>query len=229
MTDARILVADDDPAMRELMVHRLTHEGFHPLEASDGVAALRHARDGVDLAILDLGLPGVDGFNVIRTMRREGLNAPILVCSGRIEEIDRVVCFELGADDYVDKPFSPREVVCRVRAILRRSGKPKEAAPAPLRFGTLEIDEAARAARVDGQDVGLRPREFALLHVLASNPGVALSRKTLIEKAWGYDYDGDDRTVDGHIRRIRHRLEEEAHLPPCILTIYGFGYKFAGP
>ncbi len=208
------------------MSFHLNSEGFETTEAADGASALRHIREGAELVILDLGLPAVDGLNVMRTLRSENIAVSVLVLSGRTEEIDRVVTFELGADDFVVKPFFPRELVCRVRAILRRKGAELERQPRVLRFGRLEIDEGARVARVDGIDVGLRPREFTLLHVLASNPGVVLSRKTLLQKAWGYDYDGDDRTVDGHIRRVRTKIEEQMNMPPCVSTIYGYGYKF---
>ena len=177
--------------------------------------------------LLDIGLPGVDGFEIARTLRREGRSVPIVMLTARTDEVDRVVGFELGADDYVVKPFSPREVIARVRAILRRSGSKHEPGPQMLRFGRLEIDESAREARVDGHDVGLKPREYALLLQLASNPGVALSRDVLLERVWGYDFDGDERTVDVHVRRLRMRLEEEHHLAACLHTVHGFGYKFS--
>ncbi len=151
----------------------------------------------------------------------------IVMVTARADEVDRVVGFELGADDYVVKPFSPREVVARVRAILRRSGMKHDPGPQLLRLGRLEIDEAAREARVDGRDVGLKPREYALLLTLAGNPGVALSRDTLLERVWGYDFDGDERTVDVHVRRLRMKLEEQHRLEICLHTVHGFGYKFA--
>ncbi|MBD5605787.1 MAG: response regulator transcription factor [Candidatus Eremiobacteraeota bacterium] len=223
----RVLVAEDDRAIRELLVHHLERDGFRTIEAGDGPSALRVARDGIDLVLLDVGLPGVDGFDIARTLRREGRTMPIVIVTARTEEVDRVVAFELGADDYVTKPFSPREVVARVRAILRRSGMTSDATPAVMRFGRLEIDEAAREARVDGRDVGLKPREYALLVVLAANAGVALSRDTLLERVWGYDFDGDERTVDVHVRRLRMKLVEEYHLDACVHTVHGFGYKFA--
>jgi DNA-binding response OmpR family regulator len=223
----RVLVAEDDRAIRELLVHHLERDGFRTIEAGDGPSALRVARDGIDLVLLDVGLPGVDGFDIARTLRREGRTMPIVIVTARAEEVDRVVAFELGADDYVTKPFSPREVVARVRAILRRSGMTSDATPAVMRFGRLEIDEAAREARVDGRDVGLKPREYALLVVLAANAGVALSRDTLLERVWGYDFDGDERTVDVHVRRLRMKLVEEYHLDACVHTVHGFGYKFA--
>ena len=136
----RVLVAEDDRAIRELLAHHLERDGFAPLEAADGPTALRVARDGVDLLLLDIGLPGIDGLDIARTLRREGRMVPIVIITARADEVDRVVGFELGADDYVIKPFSPREVVARVRAILRRSGMKNDPSPALLRFGRLEID-----------------------------------------------------------------------------------------
>ena len=195
----------------------------------DGGAALRLARDGADLILLDIGLAGVDGFEIARTLRREGRMTPIVMITARADEVDRVVGFELGADDYVVKPFSPREIVARVRAILRRSGMKADATPGIRRFGRLEIDEAAREVRVDGRDVGLKPREYALLVALAANAGVALSRDVLLERVWGYDFDGDERTVDVHVRRLRMRLEEQHRLEACLHTVHGYGYKFAQP
>lgn len=226
MGSARILVAEDDRAIRELLVHHLERDGFAPIEASDGQTTLRLARDGVELLLLDIGLPGMDGFEIARTLRREGRTTPIVMVTARADEVDRVVGFELGADDYVVKPFSPREVVARVRAILRRSGGKHDPGPKVRRFGRLEIDEAAREARIDGRDINLKPREYALLLALVSNPGVALSRGTLLERVWGFDYDGDERTVDVHVRRLRMRLEEEHQLGSCLHTVHGFGYKF---
>lgn len=227
MAVTRIVVAEDDESIRELLVHHLGHEGFRCSEAVDGPSALRCVRGGADLLLLDLGLPVVDGLEVLRTLRREGKNLPVIVVSARSDEIDRVVGLEIGADDYVVKPFSPRELVARVKAIGRRTGAIAQQRPLLLTFGRLEIDEAAREARVDGIDVGLKPREFALLLALASNAGVALSRATLLENVWGFDFDGDERTIDVHVRRLRMRIEEHARLPPLVHTVHGFGYKFA--
>jgi DNA-binding response OmpR family regulator len=223
----RIVVAEDEAPIRELLVHHLTREGFACVEAADGPSALRAVRAGADLVILDVGLPVMDGFDVIRTLRGEGRSVPVLVLTARADEIDRVVGLEIGADDYVTKPFSPREVIARVRAIARRAGLASQAQPTLLSFGRLEIDEAAREVRVDGVDAGLKPREFALLLELASNPGIALSRSTLLQRVWGFDFDGDERTVDVHVRRLRLKIEEKPRLPPLLQTIHGFGYKFA--
>lgn len=227
MAVTTVVVAEDDPAIRQLLTHHLERDGFTVVAAVDGYAALRHGRRAADFVVLDVGLPGIDGYEVARTLRRENCSIPILMLTARADEIDRVVGLEVGADDYVCKPFSPREVLARIRAILRRAGKTVGASPAVLSFGRLEIDEAAREARVDGANIGLKPREFALLLELASNPGIALSRERLLERVWGFDFDGDERTVDVHVHRLRARIEEEAKLPAMLQTIHGFGYKFS--
>jgi len=223
----RIVVAEDEAPIRELIVHHLGREGFVCVEAGDGPTALRAVRGAADLMILDIGLPVIDGFDVIRTLRREGRDLPILVLTARADEIDRIIGLEIGADDYVTKPFSPREIVARVRAIARRARIAPQTQPAVLVFDRLEIDEAAREVRIDGVDVDLKPREFALLLELASNCGIALSRTTLLERVWGFDFDGDERTVDVHVRRLRLKIEENRTLPALLQTVHGFGYKFA--
>ncbi|MBV9720029.1 MAG: response regulator transcription factor [Candidatus Eremiobacteraeota bacterium] len=221
-----ILIAEDDRATRELLAHHLEREGFGVISVGDGHAALRHARSAADLLLLDIGLPGVDGYDVMRTLRREERTIPIVVLTARTEEIDRVLGFELGADDYICKPFSPREIVARVKSIVRRNGRAVPKAEPVLQFGRLEIDARAREARVDGTDVKLKPREFALLMELASNPGVALSRDWLLQRVWGFDFGGDERTIDVHVHRLRAKIEEPWQLPPIVRTVHGFGYKF---
>ncbi len=223
----KVLVAEDDPAIRDLIAHHLAREGFEPLVVGDGNAALRAARTIADVVILDIGLPAIDGFEVARALRREKATLPIIMLTARTDEIDRVVGFELGADDYICKPFSPRELIARIKALLRRSGQEYDCAPTLMQFGRLEIDEAAREVRVDGRDLKLKPREYGLLVALARNPGVALSRRMLLEKVWGFDFEGDERTVDVHIRRVRRKVEEECALAPMLHTVHGFGYKFA--
>jgi two-component system, OmpR family, alkaline phosphatase synthesis response regulator PhoP len=222
----RIVIAEDDPAVRELLGHHFERAGYSVVGVSDGMAALRAARNAADLLILDVGIPVLDGFDVARKLRREGLNLPILILTARTDEVDRVVGLELGADDYVVKPFSPFEVVARVKAILRRANQECETAPALLEFGRLQIDERAREARVDGCDVDLKPREFSLLLELAMHPGVALSRKQLLDRVWGFDFVGDERTVDVHVRRLRAKIEERWDVPPLVATVHGYGYKF---
>jgi DNA-binding response OmpR family regulator len=229
MPNARVVVAEDDTALRELVVHHLTGEGFRCEEAVDGPAALRLARSGAAALVLDVGLPAIDGFEIVRTLRREGHALPILILTARTDEIDRIVGLEIGADDFVCKPFSPRELIARVKALGRRIGLAPATGPARLQFGRLVVDEGARLATIDGVDVGLKPREFALLLELASNPNVALSRSTLLERVWSFDFDGDERTIDVHVRRLRVRLEERARHPPLIHTVRGFGYRFCPP
>jgi len=227
MPALRVLIAEDDASIRELLAHHLQREGLNTHTASDGNMALRVARNWADILILDVGLPAIDGFEVARTLRREKRELPIIMLTARTDEIDRIVGLELGADDYVCKPFSPREVIARVKAIARRIGRPYDEHPSVLKFGRLEIDEAAREVRVDGADVRLKPREFSLLLELAANAGVALSRQMLVEKVWGFDFEGDERTVDVHVRRVRLKLEDQRKLPAVLQTVHGFGYKFA--
>jgi DNA-binding response OmpR family regulator len=167
------------------------------------------------------------GLDVMRILRREGNIVPILLLSAVADEIERVVGFEIGADDYIRMPTSPRELLARVRAVARRAGLTHDARPALLRFGRLEVDEAAREVRVNGRDVGLKPREFALLLMLARSPGIAFSRSALLERVWGFDFDGDERTVDVHVRRLRVKVEERPQLPTFLRTVHGYGYKFA--
>lgn len=218
-----MVVAEGDAPIRDLLVHHLEREGLRPVSAADGGGALRAARSVADALVLDLGLPGVDGFDVMRALRREGRELPILVLTARTDEVDRVIGFEIGADDYVCKPFSPREVVARVKALLRRTRRAAGAAQT-RRIRRLEIDEDAREARVDAARVPMTPQEYALLQVLACNAGTAMSREHLLEKVWGYDFEGDERTVDAHVRRLRKRLEEPFGLS-LIETLRGFGYK----
>jgi DNA-binding response OmpR family regulator len=227
MPPQTIVVGEDDEPIRELVAHHLAREGYAVVGAADGNAALRHARSVGDLLILDIGLPVINGHDVMRTLRREGRFLPVVMLTAQTDEIDRVVGFELGADDYVCKPFSPRELVARVKAILRRNNAPV-LERAVLQFGPLEIDESAREARVDGVDARLKPRELALLVELASNPGVAFSRDRLLQKVWGFDFDGDPRTVDVHVYRLRHKLEKRG-LSDVVWTVHGHGYKFARP
>ncbi len=229
MATQTILLADDDRAIRELLAHHFEREGFATIGVSDGNAALRHARSAADLLVLDVGLPGVNGYDVARTLRREERTLPIVMITARSEELDRVVGFELGADDYLCKPFSPRELVVRVKAILRRTGRPVVQPGRIMHFGRLEVDPAAREARVDGTDVKLKPREFALLMEFAANPGVALSRDWLLQRVWGFDFNGDERTIDVHVHRLRAKIEEPWKLPSMLRTVHGFGYKFLRP
>jgi two-component system alkaline phosphatase synthesis response regulator PhoP len=226
MRSARVVVAEDDTPIRELVVHHLERDGFHCDQAADGPTALRLSRAGAGVLVLDIGLPAIDGFEIVRTLRREGHAIPILILTARSDEIDRILGLEIGADDVVTKPFSPREVLARVKALGRRVGLTPSNARVALHFGRIVIDEGARVVTVDGVDVGLKPREFSLLLELASNPNIALSRATLLERVWGFDFDGDERTIDVHVRRLRLRLEEKTQHPVVLHTVHGFGYKF---
>jgi two-component system alkaline phosphatase synthesis response regulator PhoP len=223
----RVLIAEDDASIADLLKHHLQREGLDVCIAGDGNVTLRMARNWADMLILDIGLPAIDGFEVARTLRREKRELPIVMLTARADEVDRIVGLELGADDYVTKPFSPREVIARVKTLARRIGKAYKDHPAILKFGRLEIDEVAREVRIDGASIRMKPREFSLLLELASNAGMAMSRQMLLEKIWGFDFEGDERTVDVHVRRIRLKLEEQRKLPGILLTVHGFGYKFA--
>ena len=227
MASVRILIAEDDRAHRERFAQQARSEGFVVEEVADGPGALRSARGGVNVAVVDLVLPGFGGLDVLRILRREGNAVPVLLVSANCDEVERVVGFEIGADDYIPAPVSPRELLARVRAVMRRAGMAQDARPVLLRFGRLEVDEAAREVRVDGCNVGLKPREFALLLTLARSPGVAFSRSALLERVWGFDFDGDERTVNVHVRRLRVKVEERPHLPAHLRTVHGYGYKFA--
>lgn len=224
MAGAQIVVAEDDPPIRELVSEHLAREGYRVRAVADGHAAVRASREAADLLVLDLGLPGIDGLDVARILHRERDRVPIVMLTARAAEIDRIVGFELGADDYVGKPFSPRELMARIRAVLRRRAS-GGGELCPMQFGRLEIDEASRQARVDGEIVALTPREYALLAELARNAGIAMGREQVLVRVWGYDFGGDDRTVDAHVRRLRSKLEEPFGLH-FIETIYGFGYRF---
>jgi two-component system alkaline phosphatase synthesis response regulator PhoP len=220
------LIVDDEPHVVELVSDVLKAEGFAVVSAGDGLAALRRVRTlQPDLVVLDVGLPGLDGFEVCRALRKES-PAPILFLSARGDEIDRVVGLELGADDYISKPFSPRELVARVRAVLRRSGVP---APEPSQrrmAGDIAVDADRREVSVSGRRIDLKPREFDVLWLLLRNDGRVFTRDQLIETLWGFDFDGDPRTVDVHIRRIRRAIGDRASKPRYLHTIHGVGYKF---
>jgi DNA-binding response OmpR family regulator len=207
--------------------YNLEKQGYLVTAAGDGRSAVAlAASEEPDLVILDIMLPLLDGIEACKEIRKTS-SVPIIMLTAKDQEFDKVLALELGADDYVTKPFSPREVVARIRALARRGGMSDALAPVLLRYDRLEIDEAAREVRVDGRDLAFKPREFALLLQLASNPGVAFSRANLLEAVWGYDFAGDERTVDVHVRRLRAKLEDEAAMPRVVQTIHGFGYKFA--
>lgn len=223
----KILVVDDERSIVELVSFNLSKEGFQVVAAADGLEAVRLAREEKpDLIILDVMLPGLDGFEVCRILRKE-MPVPILMLTARKEEVDRVVGLELGADDYVTKPFSPRELVARVRAILRRSARrPELEEEKILSAGELAVDLARRKVTVGNRMVDLTYTQFELLKHLMSNPGRVFSREALVERVWGYSYYGDVRTVDVHIRHLREKIEREPGSPQFIETVRGVGYRF---
>lgn len=224
MAKETILVVDDEPHIVELAQMYLEQAGFSVESASDGQEALtlsRHLRPA--LVVLDLMLPGVDGWEVCQRLRSES-DVPIIMLTARTDDIDRIVGLELGADDYVTKPFNPRELVARVRAVLRRyqkSIRPDRA----VTIGQLTVDPARREAHLDGRALGLRPKEFDLLLALSEHQGLAMSREQLLDLVWGYDFPGGTRTVDAHISHLRSRLDGSEI---SIETLRGIGYKLVG-
>ncbi|MCL6635618.1 MAG: response regulator transcription factor [Peptococcaceae bacterium] len=232
----KILVVDDEKNILELVRFNLEREGYQVLTAMDGDTALATARKEVpDLVVLDVMLPGINGLDVCRALHDDAAtkNIPIIMLSARAEEVDRVLGLEMGADDYVTKPFSPRELVARVKARLRRARpeEPPEEEKAGLEAGTntgpLVIDEARYAVFLKGRKVDLTPKEFELLRFMSRQPGRVFTREFLLEQVWGYDYAGDSRTVDVHIRHVRQKLDEA--LPGgagLIETVRGVGYRF---
>lgn len=220
----RVLVVDDEPRIRDLLRKYLEAEGFMVGEAADGEAALTEVRHGQwDLVILDIMLPRRDGWEVCREIRKTS-DLPVLMLTARGDEVDRVLGLELGADDYIVKPFSPREVVARVKAVLRRVKK--GGAPGKqLSFAGVVIEPEARTVTVNGKLLALTPKEFDLLLTLAKAPGRVFRREELLSLVWGYDFYGDSRTVDTHITRLREKLSQ-AGAPPLITTVWGVGYKF---
>ncbi|QGP92896.1 Transcriptional regulatory protein SrrA [Neomoorella glycerini] len=227
MEELRILVVDDEAGLRQLVRLYLEKEGMVVAEAATGRQALEKLQqDKYDLLILDLMMPDGDGWSVCRAVRQQ-MDLPIIMLTARGEEMDRLLGFELGADDYVIKPFSPRELVARVKALLRRAGAGLQRGE-QLQFPGLSIDIAGREVKVDGRTVNnLTPKEFDLLLFLARHPGQVMSREKILEKVWGYDFYGDLRTVDTHIKNLREKLGRERGF---ITTVWGVGYKFeVGP
>ena len=226
---ATILVVEDERDLNNLVRRHLEDEGHRVLQAFDGQVAVQAAQaERLDLVILDWMLPGLDGLEVCRRVRRQSI-VPILMLTARSEEIDRVLGLEVGADDYLTKPFSVRELLARVRAILRRvdlmraEAAPADGAPPALEAGPLRVDLAQHAASLDGRALELTPKEFDLLVLLLRHPGRAFSRDYLIEKVWGYDAAGSDRTVDTHVLRLRKKL---GPVGDRIETVWGLGYRF---
>ncbi|MGD9956963.1 MAG: response regulator transcription factor [Candidatus Nanopelagicales bacterium] len=223
----RVLVVDDDPTVAEVVLTYLRRDGFEAAHALDGLAALAIAEQAPpDLVVLDLMLPGIDGLEVCRRLRAANPSLPVVMLTARGEEEDRIAGLEVGADDYVVKPFSPRELALRVRSVLRRA-EPRGAADAGavLVDGDLRLDTAARTASRDGSPLALTAREFDLLAHLLANPGRALSREDLLRDVWGWDF-GDLSTVTVHVRRLREKVEADAAAPVRLVTVWGVGYRW---
>jgi DNA-binding response OmpR family regulator len=242
----RVLLVEDDVTLRETVEYNLRNQGYEVVVADNGYAALDAARrQPPDVMLLDVMLPGIDGLEVCRLLRKE-TNLPILMLTARSEEVDRVVGLEMGADDYLTKPFSMRELMARVKALLRRvelireelAAEQHDAAAAAeaagehstgtMAFADLEIDLSRREVRLGGEVVRLKPKEFDLLLFLARNKGIALSRDLILERVWGWTFDGNSRTVDVHVRWLREKLERDPADPARIVTVRGIGYRFEG-
>ncbi len=241
LNKTRLLIVEDEQTLLETLTYSLEKQGYDVVTASDGIEALTTAREEKpDLVILDVMLPGLDGFEVCRILRQE-MSLPILMLTARDEEVDKIVGLEVGADDYLTKPFSMRELLARVKAHLRRvrllreeiesSGQAVQGSPnggVVLAFDELVIDESRREIRRDGEVLAFKPKEFELLLFLARNRGIALGRSLILERVWGWDFDGGSRTVDVHIRWLREKIEIDPAQPTRILTVRGIGYRFDG-
>lgn len=226
----RILVVDDDKEIVRLVRAYLEQAGFMVLAAYDGETALHTIRrEKPDLVVLDLMLPDRDGWDITRVVRGDDAIAatPIIMFTARVEDADRIVGLELGADDYITKPFNPREVVARVRAVLRRTSPASPVTAKIFQAGTLLVDTGRHEAMLDGTPLDLTPTEFKLLHMLIENAGYAFTRSELIEQGLGYEYEGMERTLDSHIKNLRRKIEPDPKHPRFIQTVYGVGYRFS--
>ncbi len=223
----RILVVDDEPTLVATVKYSLEREGYGVVTAADGESALSRAREEKpDLVILDIMLPVIDGFEVCRLLRRE-MNVPIIMLTAKTEEVDRVVGLEIGADDYVTKPFSMRELMARVKALLRRAEAGTEQLEV-LSSGDVNVDLRRREASRNGEALPLKPKELELLTFLLQNRGRAFTREQLLDKIWGYDFVGGTRTVDVHVSWLRQKIENEPAKPTRLVTVRGTGYRFDG-
>ncbi|MEY4668703.1 MAG: DNA-binding response regulator [Pseudomonadota bacterium] len=228
-SDKRVLVVEDDSSVRDLLTRHLKDSGFHVTETLDGNRGLELAlSDSYDLVILDLALPGRDGMEICRQMRAKGVNAAIIMLTTRGEEIDKLLGLELGADDYMTKPFSPREVVARAKAVLRRTSGEELAVTRHLKVGDVEIDFAAHEAFARGAKLDLTSTEFDLLAFFVKNVGRTFSREQLLNAVWGYTSSAYEHTVNTHINRLRAKLELDPSNPTYIHTVWGVGYRFVG-
>jgi two-component system alkaline phosphatase synthesis response regulator PhoP len=226
---ARLVLVDDDANLRHTLGYTLRQEGFEVFAAEDGergVEAFRQHRP--DVVVLDLMLPSIDGFEVCRRIRRES-DVPIIMLTARDTEVDKVVGLELGADDYLVKPFSPRELVARVRALMRRRRPPSAPVGARLESGGLVLDSGRHRVTLDGLEITLKPKEFDLLAFFMAHPGQVFGREQLLASVWGYEFAGDSRTVDTHVKTLREKLRDDAEQPRWIDTVRGVGYRFREP
>lgn len=231
MAEKGILIVEDDQTLLATLKYNLTKESYNVFTATNGTQAIEVARNNrPDLIILDIMLPGLDGFEVCRILRKEMI-VPILMLTAKSEEVDKIVGLEVGADDYITKPFSMRELLARIRAMLRRVEMVKQAPGTTgkvLKTNNLEVDMARRRVRLGEKILDLTPKEFDLLAFLAENKGLVFSREQILGKVWGYDYAGDTRTVDVHIRWLREKVEVNPQKPKRLITIRGVGYKLEG-
>ena len=234
----KILVVDDERTIREVVRRYLELEGFQVTEAETGPQALSILQEGPpDLIVLDIMLPGVDGFSITRRLRgasdhnplRADGDIPIILLTARSNEVDRVAGLELGADDYVTKPFSPRELVARVKTVLRRASPPENESEQPLEYAGLLVDPRSRSVSVNGKAVSLTAKEFDLLWFLLRHPRQVFKREQLLNNVWGYEFYGDESTVTVHVRRLREKLEPNPSKPIYVQTVWGVGYKFEAP
>ena len=224
----RVLVVEDEESYREALAYMLRKEGFDVVEAADGTAGLaEYDRSGADIVLLDLMMPGLPGTEVCRQLRLRG-PVPVIMLTARDSEIDKVVGLELGADDYVTKPYSPRELVARIRAVLRRGATEAEVAPATLEAGPVRMDVERHIVSVHGTEISLPLKEFELLEMLLRNVGRVLTRSQLIDRVWGSDYVGDTKTLDVHVKRLRAKIEDDPGAPVHLVTVRGLGYKLNG-
>jgi two-component system response regulator RegX3 len=222
----RLLVVEDEPSISEPLAYMLEKEGFEVAVAATGPDGVEeYDRSGADLVLLDMMLPGLSGTDVCKALRQRS-NVPIIILTARDSEVDKVVGLELGADDYVTKPFSHRELLARIRAVLRRRSEPEEPTPVALEVGPVRMDVDRHRVTVSGEAVQLPLKEFELLEILLRNAGRVLTRQQLIDRVWGPDYVGDTKTLDVHVKRLRAKVEPEPKSPRHLLTVRGLGYKF---
>jgi two-component system response regulator RegX3 len=221
----RVLVVEDEESFSDALSYMLRREGFDAVVAGTGPDALAEFdRGGADVVLLDLMLPGLSGTEVCRALRARS-NVPVIMLTAKDSEVDKVVGLELGADDYVTKPYSTRELLARIRAVLRRRGEPEDLAPATVEAGPVRLDVDRHVVSVAGEEVAMPLKEFELLELLLRNAGRVLTRGQLIDRVWGSDYVGDTKTLDVHVKRLRAKLEPDPANPTCLLTVRGLGYK----